>query len=129
MVGVADDGSVRGTTLGRETLNEWLGQIKSGTSPSIIPEETGSGLLVTFEIKADITPPVTPPITGLELKILGLLKDDPQLSSSQLAALLSIGRDTVREYLGRLKRKGVLVREGAPRSGRWVVRWDGRNHD
>jgi len=25
LVGVADDGSVRGTTLGRETLNDWLG--------------------------------------------------------------------------------------------------------
>ena len=38
LVGVADDGSVRGTTLGRETLTDWLGQIKSGTSPSIIPD-------------------------------------------------------------------------------------------
>ena len=38
LIGVADDGSVRGTTLGRETLNDWLGQIKSGTSPSIIPD-------------------------------------------------------------------------------------------
>jgi ATP-dependent DNA helicase RecG len=96
-------------------------------------EETGSGLLVTFEIKAAVTSPVTPPIppliTGLEFKILGLLKGDPQLSSSGLAALLSIGRDTVKEYLGRLKKKGVLVREGAPRSGHWVVLWDGRNDD
>ena len=58
-----------------------------------------------------------------------MLKDDPQLSSSELAALLSIGRDTVKEYLGRLKRKGVLVREGAPRSGNWVVLWDGRKDD
>ena len=38
LIGVADDGSVRGTTIGRETLNDWLGQIKSGTSPSIIPD-------------------------------------------------------------------------------------------
>jgi DNA-binding GntR family transcriptional regulator len=58
-----------------------------------------------------------------------LLKDNPQLSSSELAALLSIGRDTVKEYLGRLKSKGVLVREGAPRSGIWVVLWDGRDDD
>jgi len=58
-----------------------------------------------------------------------LLKDNPQLSSSELVALLSIGRDTVKEYLGRLKSKGVLVREGAARSGSWVVLWDGRNDD
>jgi len=55
------------------------------------------------------------------------LKGDPQLSSSELAAQLLIGRDTVKEYLGRLKKKGVLVREGAPRSGRWVVLWDRRD--
>jgi ATP-dependent DNA helicase RecG len=29
---------VRGTTIGKETLNDWLGQIKSATSPSIIPD-------------------------------------------------------------------------------------------
>jgi ATP-dependent DNA helicase RecG len=38
LIGIADDPSVRGVTLGKETLNEWLGQIKSSTSPSIIPD-------------------------------------------------------------------------------------------
>jgi ATP-dependent DNA helicase RecG len=38
LIGIADDGLVRGTTLGKETLNEWLGQVKSPTSPSIIPD-------------------------------------------------------------------------------------------
>ena len=38
LIGVADDGSVRGTTIGKETLNDWLGQVKSATSPSIIPD-------------------------------------------------------------------------------------------
>jgi len=38
LVGVADDGAVRGVTLGKETLNEWLGQVKSSTSPTIIPD-------------------------------------------------------------------------------------------
>ena len=38
LVGVGDSGSVQGITLGKESLNEWLVQIKSSTSPSIIPE-------------------------------------------------------------------------------------------
>lgn len=38
LVGVADDGAVRGVTVGKETLNDWLGQVKSATSPSIIPD-------------------------------------------------------------------------------------------
>ena len=38
LVGVSDRGEVLGTTLGKESLNEWLVQIKSATSPSIIPD-------------------------------------------------------------------------------------------
>jgi ATP-dependent DNA helicase RecG len=38
LVGVTDKDSVCGVTLGKETLNEWLGQIKSATSPSLIPD-------------------------------------------------------------------------------------------
>ncbi len=38
LIGIADDSSVKGVTIGKETLNEWLGQIKSSTSPSIIPD-------------------------------------------------------------------------------------------
>ena len=55
---------------------------------------------------------------------------DPRMSDDGILSwALSVGRDTVKEYLGRLKSKGVLVREGAPRSGSWVVLWDGRNDD
>ena len=38
LVGVKDNGDVHGVTLGKETLNEWLGQIKSATSPALIPD-------------------------------------------------------------------------------------------
>lgn len=38
LVGVSDAGLVQGATVGKETLNELLGQIKSATSPSLIPD-------------------------------------------------------------------------------------------
>ena len=38
LVGVNDDAVPCGVTVAKETLNEWLGQIKSATSPTIIPE-------------------------------------------------------------------------------------------
>ncbi|MDO8772577.1 MAG: putative DNA binding domain-containing protein [Burkholderiaceae bacterium] len=38
LVGVTDAARVQGVTVGKETLNEWLGQIKSATSPSLIPD-------------------------------------------------------------------------------------------
>jgi ATP-dependent DNA helicase RecG len=80
-------------------------------------EEVGSGLLVSFKLTED----VTPPMTELEQKILDILKNDPKATSRELADLLSIRPDTVKEYFGRLKAKGVLRREGSARSGRWLV--------
>ena len=38
LVGISDGAKVQGVTVGKETLNEWLGQIKSATSPSLIPD-------------------------------------------------------------------------------------------
>jgi len=38
LVGVDDKREVRGATLGKESLNVWLEQIKSATSPTIIPD-------------------------------------------------------------------------------------------
>lgn len=38
LVGVSDKGIIQGTTVGKESLNEWLVQIKAATSPSIIPD-------------------------------------------------------------------------------------------
>ncbi len=40
LAGVKDDGRVCGITTGKETLNQWLEQIKSKTSPTIIPDIT-----------------------------------------------------------------------------------------
>lgn len=54
LVGVADDGSIRGVSLGKETLNEWLSQIKSVTSPSIIQDieshQVGTRSIVSIRI-------------------------------------------------------------------------------
>jgi DNA-binding transcriptional MocR family regulator len=47
------------------------------------------------------------------------------LSSAGLARELEVSLDTVREYISLLKIKGLLVSEGAKRSGFWRIT-DGR---
>lgn len=42
LVGVTDKGAVQGVTLGKESLNEWLGKIKDASSPSLICQPTWS---------------------------------------------------------------------------------------
>jgi len=69
------------------------------------------------------TPPITPPIhlTGLEKKILQKISDNPQISRSKLADALEISISTIKEYLNKLKKKGVLHRIGKARNGYWEV--------
>ena len=97
-------------------------------------EEMGDFFKVELQQVEPVTPPITPPISGvdhipvtdLERRILVLLNDRPTLTGSKLAEDLGIGRGTVKEYLRRLKAKGVLVREGSTRTGRWRLTEAGR---
>jgi len=38
LIGVGDDGDIVGVVLKKETLQEWINQIKTNTSPSVIPD-------------------------------------------------------------------------------------------
>ena len=97
-------------------------------------EEMGDFFKVELQQVEPVTPPITPPISGvdhipvtdLERRILVLLHETPTLTGSKLAEDLDIGRGTVKEYLRRLKAKGVLVREGSTRTGRWRLTEAGR---
>lgn len=52
---MTDAGLVQGVTIGKETLNEWLGQIKSATSPSLIADISAHQLnTVTRIAKGDL---------------------------------------------------------------------------
>ena len=103
-------------------------------------EEMGDFFKVELQQVAQVTSPITPPITDvnhipvtdLERRILVLLQETPTLTGSKLAEDLDIGRGSVKEYLRRLKAKGVLVREGSTRTGRWRLTEAGRaaiDHD
>ena len=97
-------------------------------------EEMGDFFKVELQQVEPVTPPITPPISGvdhipvtdLERRILVLLNDRPTLTGSKLAEDLDIGLGTVKEYLRRLKAKGVLEREGSTRTGRWQLTETGK---
>jgi len=126
------NGEVEKYGTGFIRIREWLNKEASGLQ--LLLNSDSGGFWVSVGVthpsaKAGVEAPdsttdenpITPPITEAETKILRLLKKHPEYSSSMLAKELSISRDTVKEYLKRLKEKKVLIREGSTRSGRWVV--------
>jgi ATP-dependent DNA helicase RecG len=54
LVGVTDNGQTIGVSIGKETLNQWLGLVKSVTSPALLPDidvfETDGKTVVAFSI-------------------------------------------------------------------------------
>lgn len=60
-------------------------------------------------------------LTPLEAKIVGTLKKNPTYSQKQIADEIGVGFTTVREYVGKLKKKGLLIRIGPDKGGYWQV--------
>ncbi len=87
--------------------------------------EIYSGIEVVFFRKLDTpqdTPQLGSDLTGLEDRILGLISEDASISRREISERLRIGKDTVKEYIRRLKVKGYLTRVGGNTgAGYWEI--------
>lgn len=66
LLGIADNGAVRGATIGKEPRNDWLGQIKSATTPMIIDDHKITDTL--FEAVEQAMKFIVSHISGLHLR-------------------------------------------------------------
>lgn len=65
-------------------------------------------------------------LTKEELQILRLIKEDPFIRQKNLHEKTGISLGTVKRILPRLQEKGVLVREGGKRFGKWIIKVAGQ---
>ncbi len=79
---------------------------------------------VVFHRKKDTpqkTPQKTPQITELERRILDEIERKPGISRNEIADALKLSPETIKEYIEKLKDKGVLRRIGPDKGGYWEV--------
>ena len=105
-----------------------------GVSYSI--SETGDFFKVEMRhtpTKTTIKPPLETPLkteiqdvylTKLEDKIFKQIQIDNHITFENIATNLSISRNTVKEYVDKLKNKRVLRRVGGRRGGHWEILWN-----
>jgi len=69
------------------------------------------------------TPQITPQIilSPLEERVIAKIRENKGISRSKLAYELGVSGDTIKEYLEKLKTKGILRRVGPDRGGYWEV--------
>lgn len=58
----------------------------------------------------------------VDVKIIELMQDRPDITFDQLAKMIEVSRTTINNRIARLKRAQIVVREGTARAGRWHVR-------
>jgi predicted HTH transcriptional regulator len=77
----------------------------------------------TVTFKKPLTPQVTPQVvlTELEERVLNEIKNNVGISRSQLSKKLGIKPDTAKEYIKKLRDKGVLRRVGKTSGGHWEI--------
>ena len=54
-------------------------------------------------------------------QIIRIIKDNPYITTKQLGDILGINRSGVSRYLNKLKKSGVLRREGPDKGGHWMT--------
>lgn len=87
LVGMSDRGHAIGVTLAKETLNEWLGQIKSATSPALIPDIIAHTIDGKTIVEIDIREFPVKPVNTRGRYYKRVASSNHQLSSSEIADL------------------------------------------
>ena len=60
--------------------------------------------------------------TKEELEIVQLIKENPSITQKEIQQRTGISLGTVKRILPKLQKKGILVREGGKRFGRWIIK-------
>jgi DeoR/GlpR family transcriptional regulator of sugar metabolism len=56
-----------------------------------------------------------------EEKIISLVKDNPHITIEQLSIKCNVSDKTIKRVISKLKKEGVLKREGGAKNGFWIV--------
>jgi len=60
-------------------------------------------------------------LTDRQQVILGLIKENPSLSASEMSQKTGMVTRTIQRDLASLHEKGILIREGGRKDGKWVI--------
>ena len=102
-------------------INGWESYYK--VKPDITGDFNNYTITFKYSQPPQVTPQVTPQVvlTELEEKVLNEIKNNVKISREQIAERLRIKPGTVKEYIKKLKDKGVLRRVGKTSGGHWEV--------
>ena len=103
-------------------VNFYRSGMETGTEklkPATEKLETGIQTKETGIEKEEII--VLSALPDTERKIVGFILENPGITQKQIAENMGMSKNGIRYVMGRLKEKGILMREGATKKGKWIV--------
>lgn len=65
-------------------------------------------------------------LSDTEKKIVSLILKNPEITQDKLAEIIGMSKNGIRYAMNKLKNRGVVVREGATKKGKWSIRTDAK---
>ncbi|MEI7597406.1 MAG: winged helix-turn-helix transcriptional regulator [Bacteroidota bacterium] len=78
-------------------------------------------LTATFNNINKVTEKVTEKVTDNQSLIINFIKDNPQITTNELARLVGISQRKIKENISKIKDRGLIKRKGAAKGGCWEV--------
>jgi len=114
---VSDNDSTRFISFLLEQIQHCVEQMIESTPNQKVTESSDK----SPQLNAELELPEGSENRPTREKLLLLLEQQPQWSAARAAAVLGISARAVEKHISRLKRDGLLDREGSARAGRWRV--------
>ena len=106
----------RGITLREETFRQNLGLLTGNGSYNVLAQLLADESRIPVRVSK-----VRPVLSPLREQIIGLMRDDPNITQKRIAGQLGIGHTSLADNIAWLRDNGYVVREGSRKSGWWRV--------
>ncbi|MBC7196924.1 MAG: winged helix-turn-helix transcriptional regulator [Deferribacterales bacterium] len=100
---------------------------KKSSMPEPIFESTDNFFKVTiFNSQSHIAPEVAPEVAPeiapeIATKILEIIAQNPYVTINEISNIIGKSLRSTKSYISVLKKKGILIREGSTKKGKWIV--------
>lgn len=82
---------------------------------------TNPNVAHTHEDKDNVGSVSVVQLTERQKNIYKLIKEDPQVSAAEMSVVLSVVKRTIERDISKLRKMGIITREGNTSAGKWVI--------
>lgn len=61
-------------------------------------------------------------LSDTEKKVVSLILKNPEITQDKMAEIIGMSKNGIRYAMNKLKNRGILVREGANKKGKWSIK-------